>query len=62
LAIKQLNDDLLYKINYMNLTYTKINIKTIMTLLLFSIVYFIAAIKIFAIDNLLQKKYNFLKK
>jgi hypothetical protein len=56
LAVKQLNDNLLYKINYLDLTYTKMNIKTLMTLLLFSFVYLIATIKIFSLDVLLKKK------
>ena len=56
LAMKQLNDNLVYQISYLNLTHTKINIKTLMTLFLFSFVYLIAAIKIFSLDRLFQKK------
>jgi hypothetical protein len=60
-AIKQLNDNLIYQISYLNLTHIKINIKTLMTLFLFSFVYLIAAIKIFFLDRLFQKRRNFVR-
>lgn len=47
MALKQLEKDLTYKINYVNLTYVKTNVKTLATLFLFSIVYLLAAIKLF---------------
>jgi hypothetical protein len=47
MAMKQLEDDLTYKINYINLTYVKTNVKTLATLFLFAILYLIAAIKLF---------------
>jgi len=56
LAIKQLNDNLIYQISYLNFTHIKINIKTLLTLFLFSFVYLIAAIKIFSFDRLFQKR------
>jgi len=62
LAIKQLNDSLFFQISYLNLTHTKINIKTLMTLFLFSFVYLIAGIKIFSLDRLFQKRRNFSKR
>jgi len=58
LALKQLNDNLIYQISYLNLTHIKINIKTLISLLLFSFVYLIAGIKIFSLDSLLAKKRN----
>ncbi|OGH95334.1 MAG: hypothetical protein A2039_06945 [Candidatus Melainabacteria bacterium GWA2_34_9] len=61
IAMKQLNDNLIYQINYLNLIHTKINIKTLLTLLLFSFVYLIAAIKIFSLDKLLQKRRTLLR-
>jgi len=61
LAIKQLNDNLIYQISYLNFTHTKINIKTLMTLFLFSFVYLIAAIKIFSLERLFQKRRSLVK-
>ncbi len=60
-AIKRLDNNLIYKINYLNLTYTKINIKTLMTLFFFSFVYLIAAVKFFSLDKLLLKKRKLLE-
>lgn len=55
-AIKQLNDELIYQINYLNLIHTKINVKTLMGLFIFSFVYLIASIKIFSLDRLFKKR------
>lgn len=55
-VIKQLNDNLIYQINYLNLTNTKINVKTLMGLFIFSFAYLIAAIKLFSLDRLMKKQ------
>jgi len=60
-ALNKLGDELSSQINYLNLTHTKINIKTLMTLFIFSFVYLITAIKIFSLDKLLNRRRNFIK-
>jgi len=60
-ALKRINDNLSYQINYLNLAHKKINVKTLMTLFLFSFVYLIAAIKIFSLDRLFQKRRSIIK-
>lgn len=60
-TMEQLSNDLAYRINYLNLSHIKINIKTLMTLFLFAFVYLIAAIKIFSLDTLFLKKRKLLK-
>jgi hypothetical protein len=60
-TIQQLNNDLVDKINYLNLMHTKINIKTLITLFLFSFVYLAAGIKLFSLDDLWRKRHGFVK-
>lgn len=56
IAIKQLEDELTYRIKYVNLTYVKTNVKTLVTLFLFSIVYLLAAIKLFTASGAQSKE------
>lgn len=55
-ALEEINDDLIARINYVNVNHIKINIKTLLTLLTFTFVYLITSIKIFSLDKLFFKK------
>jgi hypothetical protein len=55
-TLKRFNDDLMLKINYIKFSHTQVNIKTLITLLLYTILYLFAAVKILSLETLLQRK------
>ncbi len=56
--IKELDKNLYSQINYLNMAYTKINIKTLGNLLLFSIVYLLIGFKLLSIDKFILARYS----